>query len=355
MTLKPNTIKKTGIIELFEHHELVRPLLEQHGLASLKLWVSETVNEQLFPRQSPPNVFVRADHQPVEQFLDRHREHMKACDQLIITTLADHFKAFSAFDWPAPTLLIIHNAHAFFNPKALYLGGNAKDKLIQLGRIIYRLGWKRDNYYRKKVLNSIDQFAFVDPLMADHVVIPDRWAEKYVKGPRFYQTIPKKSDTSSADAMTITFPGRVDLSRKDYTPYLQNILQHISNSPTKITLIFLGPIKGKKETAFLTHWKKRFPPDTNWISFTMPLPHALYNHYLQQTDLLILPLKPTVRFSVYKEFVGKTKISGGVHDGLRYGIPTIVPDFYPIQKELESILKRWDDFHLYKQHSEKDV
>ena len=167
-----------------------------------------------------------------------------------------------------------------------------------------------------------------------------------LKGLNFI-TWKEKTAKKIKNSYQIVFPGRVDLARKEYTPYLQHLYHSKEILPYPLTLIFLGPIKGKREAKYLQQWNIRFSPGIQLVTFGDTISQEVYDSYLQQADLLILPLKQTVRFSVYREVLGKTKISGGIHDGLRYSTPTLVPDFYPIREEFKGVVMEffqwWDE------------
>ena len=64
------------------------------------------------------------------------------------------------------------------------------------------------------------------------------------------------------------------------------------------------------------------------------------------SDFLILPLKPESKNHIYKERLGFSKISGGINDMIRHGTPALIPDYYPIDLNLEKMILRFSGDQL---------
>jgi len=76
-------------------------------------------------------------------------------------------------------------------------------------------------------------------------------------------------------------------------------------------------------------------------AFNETIPHDEYENWLHVSDFLILPLKPETKNHIYKEHLGFSKISGGINDMIRHGIPALIPSYYPIDKGLEKMIEQF--------------
>ena len=44
---------------------------------------------------------------------------------------------------------------------------------------------------------------------------------------------------------------------------------------------------------------------------------------------------------VFIEYFGQTTVSGSISDMIKFGIPSLLPDFYPLEKNIEPLVKRY--------------
>ena len=145
--------------------------------------------------------------------------------------------------------------------------------------------------------------------------------------------------------ITITIPCTIAAQHRDYGSVLLAI-KNIKNKLTKrVQLVLLGQPKGdgfKIITAFNTLEDENI----KIISFREVIPEEEYKDWLKATDFLILPLKQYAKSHIYKEHLGYSKISGGVNDMIRFGIPALISTHYPLDLVLEKMVQRYSSDQL---------
>ena len=77
--------------------------------------------------------------------------------------------------------------------------------------------------------------------------------------------------------------------------------------------------------------------------YTQFIDQENFDRVMRNTDFLILPMVQHMRFGVVTEQNGFSCVSGNINDMLRFGLPAIIPNFYPLEPHLEFMVERYKD------------
>lgn len=143
-----------------------------------------------------------------------------------------------------------------------------------------------------------------------HVVIPFGWHDT-LKVPGISPTNPLK----------LVVPGAVDARTKDY-----ELLCNALTGAGGLELHLAGRTKSPNVVPHL----RRSLPRHRVIDHPNGLSRLQYAATLRSADLLVAPLRRTVRASGYVEDIGLTKVSGSVYDAISFGKFMLTPTWYPI-------------------------
>ena len=326
--------KTIAIIELYQHDEVLHhycDLLSDNDY-NIKVFCSKVVYENLiqFKNFNKFDWFVKEEDQSIPVFLKTHQVTFQSSDMVFITTALSHFKAFYKLSKTAKTLLLVHNAHSFLSPKS-NLSFNPKKPLTDRLRWL-KVKFNRSHFYKKQMLSTLQGLAFPTETILNYVQkkyeLPPNL--KLISLPFVYFQNKKRIQH---EKIVITIPCTVSSDLRDYGAVLKTF-QHLKNSVTiKIQLVFLGKPKGDGQV-ILRDFKNLEGNNLEVISFKYFLPLIEYEHWLRSSDFLILPLKKYGRNYIYKERLGFSKISGSVNDMIRFGIPALITDTYPLEDYL---------------------
>ncbi|MEQ9304948.1 MAG: hypothetical protein RJQ14_13650, partial [Marinoscillum sp.] len=152
---------KLLIIEFDYHSEVLRDLclmcdnssFEITFFTSEKIWKSTGID----PNNIEGQVRLKAKDHALKDFIRQNKPDIESSDIILFNTCASNFKCFSQVEFNAPTILRIHNYNSYFET-IQNLKLNLKSWRYDLEHIFYRSLWRRDWYYRRKLLKRIDYF-----------------------------------------------------------------------------------------------------------------------------------------------------------------------------------------------------
>jgi hypothetical protein len=335
--------KTIAIIELYQHDEVLRHYCDLLSDSSynIKVFCSKSVYESLGDHTGGDHFqwFIKDEKVSIPKFLKANYSTIRACDLVFITTALNHFKAFYEFSKINKTLLLVHNAHSFLAPRD-HLALNPQKPVSDWLRLL-KVYFNRSHFYKKKMLDSLIGLAFPTETILNYV------QEKFDL-PRHLKLLNlpfayfQKREKVQQQKITITIPCTVNSELRDYQSVL-NAIQQIKELLTEqIQLVLLGMPKddGKeiiKSFTTLNH------DEIEVITFNNFIPFPAYQKWLLSTDFLILPLKEYGRNHIYKEHIGYSKISGGINDMIRFGVPALMPEHYPVDDDLKQITHSYNN------------
>lgn len=334
-------MKKIALLELQEHQEVLYGLIDLLLLQAVEIYVFAPayMQEQLKPewRENQRLHWISKPPQSsIPQFIRQEKAQLDAVDLIVVTTLVKHFAFFAQQTFTPPTVLLIHKGNAFFAPQSNLSIRNTKDGLRFLRRL-----WLREDFYRKKLLKKITYFSFTDPLIQEYMqpFLPSSY--------RFLPALPfvffTLNSPSFNASIRIVVPGTVSALTRDFELLFSALQKADAQLATTIELIFLGNASGVRARPLFDFVQNHHFQNINIQTFSEMLPEQEYQKQIQTADFLLLPLREQIQFGIIREGYGKTSISGGISDMLRFGKPALLPAFYRLDPALQSLSQNFYD------------
>ena len=347
-----------AIIELYQHHEVLRHYCDllKGSNYKVKIFCSSIVHQMLEDFHDQPSFewIVQTNNINISTFLRSNYPLIKEAKLVLITTALNNFKVFYQLSKINKTVLLVHNAHSYLAPqKSLYPKLDLWDRLRWL-----KIQLNRAHYYKKQLLKNLAG-----------LVLPTEIALKYVQS-RFdipphlklvslpFVSYQQHLTPRSKYLVTITIPCTVTSVLRDYDLVLSALKKIKGKLSKDIHLVLLGKPKGDG-LKIITAFQKLDSPAIKITTFKDTISATTYEHWLKSSHFLILPLRQYSKNYIYQEQLGYSKISGGVNDMIRFGIPALIPEYYPLARELENLVERYDSETLadkilsWVQHPEK--
>ena len=332
-------MKKIALLELQEHQEVLYGLIDLLLLQAVEIYVFAPAymyeqlktewleNERLHWTSKLPE-------ESIPQFIRGVKTQLEMVDLIVFTTLVNNFAFFARQTFTPPTVLLIHKGNAFLAPQSNLSIQNLADALRYLRSL-----WRRADFFRKKLLEKTSYLSFTDPLIEAHL-------RPLV--PHFVQCLPTLPFThftptfpQSNTPIQIVVPGTVSALTRDFELLFSALQKVDAQLNTAATLLFLGKASGPRARLLFDLVQNSHFLNISIQTFSSVLPEQEYHKQLQGADFLLLPLREKIQFGTTREWYGKTSISGGVNDMLRYGKPTLLPDFYPLDPSLQNLTGRF--------------
>ncbi len=340
-------MNKIAIIELDHHFEVL--LNSCKIFNELKYTTTIITKEKFFNELNRVDKFEKInwiiwkESEKLTNFLRNNIKKINENDLLIFNTFSRYFKEFSDLQLLPKTIVRVHNANAYFAPKQniklasdyFYL---LKDLNYFLINVIYRREWK----YRSQFIKKVNNFTFPTEIIKDYIlsrgflsldkiVEPIPWS--YIS-----QDYDKKKETKS---VYITLTGSIDIRRRDYTLLYQVLAATRNQYNKKVILTFLGKPKNNYEKLTIKKFKKLETDKLKFVTFLNWVPQNEFDEIMKKTDFLLIPLEKEVKFTIYRELNGYTKISGNVNDIILYRKPAIISSAYPLDNVLKTVTRAY--------------
>jgi len=324
-----------AIIELYQHDEVLRHYCEllQDSDYNIKIFCSKIVYECLadFRMANRFEWEVQQEEESITRFLSRHQQNFKHYNLLFVTTALSDFKAFYRLAKLQKTMLLVHNAHSFLAPQGFISFQNVVLDQLRL----WKLKGQRAHFYKSKLLNALAVLAFPNEKILDYVKMTFELPAdlKLTSLPFAYF---RSKAQQSRNKITISIPGTVSNKLRDYDTVLAAFSQLEMQKLPPLRLVLLGRPKGDGQT-ILTAFQQLPLAELELITFDQFIPPKAFENWLLSTDFLILPFKTVNRNHIYREWMGYSKISGMYNDMIRYGLPALVTEEYPLEEEIQKI------------------
>lgn len=326
------------IIELDYHAEVLSslcPMLQRRFditlLTTKKIWGKTHLD-----KQNQIQVVLKQDRESLSSFFSRTENLWRRADVAYFNTLEKHYKFFSRFDLGMPTMVRVHNVNATFYPWS-----NLDLASMTSGRQLWcMLREAVATRFKNRMLRKVDC-----------LMMPSYGVKSFYKktGRLAHQekiaefclpfTLPSSPSQFERDGhrgqrVTIAVTGTVDPARKNYSELYEALVQVKQRTKTQIDLHFLGAPKGRRGDQVIELFRRL--EDENF--------QFHYSRgYVEQTDIdaimrsvcfLVAPIVMQTRFRVYREYYGKTKVSGVENDIIKFGVPALLPSDYQLGKVL---------------------
>ncbi len=333
-------MKKIGLIELASHNEVLSNYCQVLLTARYELIVfSNSFNRaQLRLENEKLRWIIQDPTVSGPDFLRENAELLNACELLIFITVAKHFDFYRSLHTRPPRVLVMHDVVAFISPQKEFL--LAETGISRLKDIVKVLLFylRREGQNRLRLVRSFDWLALPNLTMKKYL---DQKAWKLP--PTFVFDFAVHENLryqKGEDAITrITIPGIISNKSRDYQVVLQAFqsLEYVS----KIKLTLLGKPKGHYGRKIVSAFKALQSHQLEVQYFEQFVEQSEFDTVLENTDFLLLPISRFMKVGIFREMNGFTCVSGNINDMLRFGIPALLPEFYPLPKEVEPLVGRF--------------
>ncbi len=340
--------KKIGLIELYSHSEVLYnfcKILTKTNDYELTVFTQKFIYEDAPAclKKSPSiQWFFISKKENHPSFITMHLERLNECRVLILVTIASNFRFYSALKFRAKTILVVHNANALLRPS----------KSIRFSLFSFPTDWFRlckvlifrDFYFKKKMLKNFDYLSLPSQFVYRQVE-----KKSFLRPEKLCRPLPfaffegKQKDILFHEKITIAIPGTITDESRDYELVFKAFKEAIPDFDLHIQLVLLGRPKGGYGRRVIRKFQSLECEHFEVMSFGESVPQEEYEVWLRKCDFLILPLMRFAKYGIYREELGFTKISGSLNDMIRFGKPALIPDFYPLEKELQKLVAVFSD------------
>jgi hypothetical protein len=142
--------------------------------------------------------------------------------------------------------------------------------------------------------------------------------------------------------LRIVVPGRISTNRKNYEPIFK-ALSSLNESTLKknIKVTFLGLANKNQAVQRISELAMEMKDHIEIEHFPVFVPQKNFNKFMKKAHFLLLPIAERKESGTVDEFYGFTTVSGSVSDMVKFGKPALIPSFYPLDKSLDSVTRRY--------------
>ena len=276
------------------------------------------------------NWLVKFPKESIESYIKMNLIILNAQDYIIFTTLNSSFRFFAKMDFRPKTIVIIHNVNAtfYFNNSVWMDRSSIQNYFIDFLKFLKSKIY-RDVFFKQKLLQKIDYISFPSKFLSSYAQSLSIGFESKMIEPLPFSFFEKPK--INTDQIIISIPGSVKDKLRDYELIYQVLKKIIPTCEKKIIFQLLGSSGNEYGRKLVNRIKSLENEKFKLVSFQRLLSQKEFDHYLGQTDIMILPLKQYKKFGVIREEYGKSSISGGLNDMIRFGIPTLLIKTYHVE------------------------
>ena len=339
---------KVAVIELFGHLEVLRDVCYILQESTQELWIFTTTDiaMDLQPIVSHPNQYwtIRQENQSICDFFQEQEELISTCEIIFLLTATMPFSNYNRLPFLQKSILLIHNAHTFLRSWRHIAWSSllSSDILLRIVRF-YLLG---EYFYLRRLMQKISVWAFPSEIVLEYAIsknlIPASQHAIYLPLGLFQDT---KPNNEKSKLLRICIPGTIKSLGRDYRLVHSAFLQLLPKIDVQMELILLGRPRGRYGTSIQASFKQLHNEFSHFHVrvFQKTVEQKEYDSYLKKADFLIIPLTPLKRYDAFDEHMGYSTISGAIHDMTRFGIPALIPAFYPLEDWRNKLAVRFED------------
>jgi hypothetical protein len=344
--MKVQISKKIALIELQAHAEVLYFFANLlNDAVELKILTTADIFENApgSLKSNPRNDWVIYDNsQSVPSFIDQNKPILNTCQSTFFITLVRDFRYFSKLHLTTKKILIVHNSYAAFRPfSAISLNFSG---IVNYFLDVLRIGKFfvfQEFLYKKRLLQNFDTLLVPSPFIQKYIIEylqPEQPEKiKYLEF-SYFENIPQNTKNK---VITITIPGTISNEGRDYEMVIKALKKVIPILEMPIQVILAGRPKGDNGQEIIEKVETLQTDFFLTLVFKNSIPQREYEAILAKTDFLVLPLKKQVKYGIYQEINGLSKITGSINDQIRYGLPALISSDYPLPIELENVSQRF--------------
>jgi glycosyltransferase involved in cell wall biosynthesis len=349
-------MKKTiSLIELECHVEVLYNLLQvlKDTDYSCNVFVSQKIAKELNIFHTEDNItFYINRSKKNTPFLKTHLEKLRDSDLIIVNTPIKPIYFIAKYSLNTKLAIIIHNVNFTFSSLTQYSIKNLFRNIYKFNvYILKRFFIKNEKRFLNKALKKSDLLLFPDFPIKNYA---EKIASKKFNHVQFdvlpftfYTEQQKELNEINEKPVRIIIPGTINTHKKDYKSLLEALKMIRNELNFKTEFIFLGKLADSKALDMMKQFKNN---ENNQLSIKYYKNRVIqeeFNKEIQKADFFVLPINIRVNGNLSGEYYGISKISGSINDMIKFGIPAIITDNYPLNKDLEMISEYYN--------SEKDL
>jgi glycosyltransferase involved in cell wall biosynthesis len=341
--------KTIGIVELYQHHEVLTHYCKLLLLSDHQIYVfcTEKLFEQL-PKElttSRINWIQKSEKSTVNAFITDHKPQFLDLDLVIVCTVFSNFNTYILLSKWVKTTLVLHNAQSWFSPLS-NIRFRKNQKLADTLRLV-KVIVQRQPFLRKKLLASVHKIALPNKRILNFVEkhLSEDIKTKLIALPFSAYNAKLKNETSGEHKkyISLVIPGTVSAEIRDYEMVI-SAFENIKDSlKASIRLVILGNASSRYGQDIISRLVDLKATCIEIKFFTSFIDQVEYDKSLQQADYILLPLKEIAQFYIFEEKTCLTKISGSVNDMIRFGKPAITSKYVSIDEKIDEQLIRYND------------
>lgn len=330
--------KKIALVELAMHNEVLSNYAKilLAGSFEIVIFTNDFNYSQIGELQMPVRWVLQKGEENNIQFTRRIQPQLNDFSLVIFTTIEKDIRFFKSYTIRSPKALVVHKLNMFINPhKSFLFNEEMKQRAKDLVKML--------RYYlfneRKLFLDFVRSF--------DYLIFPSEQVQTYLIQQGWDKGVPPHfvinfavheqlvSASSNTDVIHITIPGIISSKSRDYEVVLEAFREIKLSQPVVLNL--LGKPKGKYGQKIIKGFRTLQQANLTVQTYDHFIEQLEFDKVLQQSDFLILPISHFMKVSIFKELNGFTCVSGNINDMMRFGIPSIIADYYPIDREMQTL------------------
>jgi hypothetical protein len=305
----------------------------------------------LQPNEFSGRVHLITDRNSLPKFFRSFLNEINQSDLVLFNTLDSDFRVFSNLDIVPPTIVRVHNANTFGRPWTVYRPfSDPGVSWLDLPKIIRQSFRATDLGALARVLERATYLLFPNASITEYVLREQLFDEsKVVRNPPWLSHAEvRERPGRDPRSVLITVPGSIDPRRRDYDLLVRAFRSAIPRLECNVELTLLGRPKSRYARAIVDQVRSLECTTFRLITFDEFVSNEAFAVRMDRTDFLILPISPVMcHRRIFLERYGYTKASGSVSDMIRFGLPAIIPNSYPLTGAVHGIAAFYaDEFEL---------
>ncbi len=317
-----------AIIELHYHVEVLQIVLDVLDETQFKihLYSTQPIVDQLDIKHS-------VEVHIVEGRLSQYHQNILACDVILINTIEDRFSEYRKIVLNKPTIVRMHNVNTWFGPQKMAKPNSAYERMKFTSYYLRKELFSHLSKKRRQFIPLVNQFIFPADFMIESAI-----SQSPQLGTAYYaKEIPLQFNVNKplhvAQFNKIGIPGRIDSRKKDYV----QALEVFSQLPEGKEIYLLGKPEGRYGKQIIADFHNQLEPKLKVITSNEYVSPQKFAQQISNCDVLFLPIIEETSYTMYREYYGRTKLSGAVNDALRWGKPFLIPSSYPIENNMKPL------------------
>jgi hypothetical protein len=333
-----------AIFEFAYHNEVVEAYIF-HFLpivSQIYVFTHDFISQQIAEKfvDKPVIWIIKDSKENHKSFVQKHRNTIKNCQLAVFTSLPEPLTTINFTAFECPVWLLIHNIHYFFAKPLTHLHRGKNPVLDVLKVLRFYLTGKES--IKNNWLSKADEIIFPTQNMKEyyqHHFLSGRFPDPLVIPFITVQDKPRLKKPQSL--FHIVLPGNITTLSRDYDMVYHAVKSVLEKSNQKIKLTLAGKQKDHSCESVLKKFAQLDKSKLDFTYFREFINQATFENILTDADILVAPLNHQTSYGIHEEKYGYSTESGNIADAVRYGLPLVIPDFYPVSEAMEHMTFRY--------------